>query len=346
MSVFANGREVSGKAQANQIIAGFPSVCLSPPSPPAGPVPIPYPMFTNAKKTSQGTTTVKIKKKEVGKKNSSTYKKSNGNEAATRSFGMDVVTHTLSGATKHKAYSFDVKAQGAGVNRFSDMTTTNHNNPATAATIDAAGVSIAVEVDHDNPCEGLAEAKKKVRDQIEDTGSKAGRAAAEGSSTVSTFLHIDESNSAAVGWSGSSNAMLTRSQGCAKGRKGAERRKMVNKDTGGTTSEICGGYEHPQPVYRNHPESHTEARILETLLKEQKENTGSSAGGPKGKLVISIDWPSAESSGMKPHDPCSDCEALLRHAANCMDIEICEEGVDEDGEKVFSKRKIKKAPKP
>jgi len=41
--VFANGMEISGKASDNKSIAAMPEVCMSPPSPPAGPVPIPYP---------------------------------------------------------------------------------------------------------------------------------------------------------------------------------------------------------------------------------------------------------------------------------------------------------------
>jgi hypothetical protein len=91
-------------------------------------------MFTDAGKTASGTGAVKIKKKEVGKKNASTYSKSKGNEAATRSFGMDVVSHALSGGTKHQAYSFDVLFEKSGAERFLDLTTTNHgSDPATAA---------------------------------------------------------------------------------------------------------------------------------------------------------------------------------------------------------------------
>ena len=53
--------EVSAKADDNQSIAAMPdSVCLSPPSPPAGPTPIPYPNFSNASDTTNGTRTVKI----------------------------------------------------------------------------------------------------------------------------------------------------------------------------------------------------------------------------------------------------------------------------------------------
>src|SRR5690606_10979010 len=69
MSVYANGREVSGKATPNKTIAAFPDVCMSPPSPPAGPIPIPYPNFGMASDTTDGCSSVFVKGKEAGKKN-------------------------------------------------------------------------------------------------------------------------------------------------------------------------------------------------------------------------------------------------------------------------------------
>ena len=108
-NVFANGREISAKKDSNKSIAGMPDVCLSPPSPPAGPVPIPYPNFSKASDTDSGTKKVLIGGKEAGLKNKSDYKQSKGNEAATRGFGMGTVTHKLQGKTKHAAWSSDVK---------------------------------------------------------------------------------------------------------------------------------------------------------------------------------------------------------------------------------------------
>lgn len=125
-NVFANGRGISSKANANKSLAAMPDVCLSPPSPPAGPIPIPYPNFSEASNTNSGSKTVKIKGKEVGQKNSSEYKSSKGNTAATRSFGAGVVTHTLEGKTAHAAWSFDVKVEGENAIRHLDLTTHNH----------------------------------------------------------------------------------------------------------------------------------------------------------------------------------------------------------------------------
>ena len=59
-NVFANGREVSAKKDGNQTIAAMPDVCLSPPSPPAGPIPIPYPNTAKSSDTADGSSSVKM----------------------------------------------------------------------------------------------------------------------------------------------------------------------------------------------------------------------------------------------------------------------------------------------
>jgi hypothetical protein len=129
-NVFANGREVSAKSDDNISIAMMPDVCLSPPSPPAGPIPIPYPNTAKAADTSEGSKSVKIGGQEVGMKNKSNYKTSTGDEAATRGLGMGVVTHTIQGKLYFVAWSFNVKVEGENVIRHMDMTTGNHMTPA------------------------------------------------------------------------------------------------------------------------------------------------------------------------------------------------------------------------
>lgn len=136
--VYANGREVSGKATPNKTISALPDVCLSPPPPPAGPVPIPYPNFGTASDTSDGCTSVFVKGKEAGKKNASKYSSIKGDEPATRSFGGSVVSHTITGTLKFAAYSFDVLFEGEGAERFMDLTTTNHMNPGGGASTSVA----------------------------------------------------------------------------------------------------------------------------------------------------------------------------------------------------------------
>lgn len=127
-NVFANGREVSALKDDNQSPAAMPDVCLSPPTPPAGPVPIPYPNFSKAADTNEGTKTVKIGGDQVGIKDSSNYKKSNGDEAATKSLGMGVVSHQIQNTTYFAAWSFDVKFEGENAVRHMDMTTHNNMN--------------------------------------------------------------------------------------------------------------------------------------------------------------------------------------------------------------------------
>ena len=66
--------EIACKAGDAKVVAAFPDVCLSPPSPPAGPVPIPYPVTSKASDTSNGSKSVKISGKEIMLKNKSYYK--------------------------------------------------------------------------------------------------------------------------------------------------------------------------------------------------------------------------------------------------------------------------------
>ena len=70
--------------------------------------------------------TVKVGGDEAGIKNASNYKTSKGDEAATRSFGMGVVSHTIQGKTEFAAWSFDVKLEGKNAIRHLDLTL--HNN--------------------------------------------------------------------------------------------------------------------------------------------------------------------------------------------------------------------------
>ncbi len=128
--VFANGNEIACKSGDARVIAAFPDVCLSPPSPPAGPIPVPYPNTSFSKDAKNGSKTVKIDSKEIMLKDKSFYKTSPlGDEAATRSFGASVVSHVITGKTYFVAWSMDVKAEGQNVDRHIDLTTSNHASP-------------------------------------------------------------------------------------------------------------------------------------------------------------------------------------------------------------------------
>src|SRR5437773_570651 len=123
--VYANGNAIACKAGDDKVIAAMPDVCLSPPSPPAGPVPIPYPNTGMASDTTEGSKTVQINGQEVMLKNKSYFKKSTGDEAATKSLGMGVVTHQIQGKVNFSSWSMDVKFEGENVPRHLDLT--GHN---------------------------------------------------------------------------------------------------------------------------------------------------------------------------------------------------------------------------
>lgn len=125
--VYANGNEVASKASQGKVVAAFPDVCMSPPAPPAGPLPVPYPDSSFAKDMRKGSKSVKIAGQPVMLRDQSYYKSSPlGNEAATRSFGGSVLSHTISGKTYFCAWSFDVTAEHMSLPRHIDLATSNH----------------------------------------------------------------------------------------------------------------------------------------------------------------------------------------------------------------------------
>jgi len=123
--VYANGMTIACKVADGKTIAAMPDVCLSPPTPPAGPVPIPYPNTAMASDTTKGSKTVQIGGKEVMLKRNSTFKKSTGDEAATKTLGMGVVSHQIQGEVNFCAWSMDVKFEGENVPRNLDLTLHN-----------------------------------------------------------------------------------------------------------------------------------------------------------------------------------------------------------------------------
>jgi hypothetical protein len=125
--VFANGNAVAGKVGGGKVIAAFPDVCMSPPSPPAGPIPLPYPNTSFSKDLKQGSKTVKAGGKPVALEDQSYYKTVPlGDEACTKAFGMSVLSHTNTGKTYFAAYSMDVIFEGKKACRHIDLATSNH----------------------------------------------------------------------------------------------------------------------------------------------------------------------------------------------------------------------------
>jgi hypothetical protein len=125
--VYANGMEIAAKAGMGKVIAAFPDVCLSPPSPPAGPLPVPYPDTSFSSDLKEGSDTVKLGGKPAALAQQSYYQPSAlGDEAATKTFGMAVVTHQITGKTYFQAWSMDVLIEGKNACRHLDITTSNH----------------------------------------------------------------------------------------------------------------------------------------------------------------------------------------------------------------------------
>lgn len=155
-TVFANGMSIACKAASGKTIAAMPDVCLSPPSPPAGPIPIPYPNTAAASDTTDGSKTVQIGGQEVMLKNKSTFKTSTGNEAATKSLGMGVVTHQIQGKAAFVAWSMDVKFEGENVPRHLDLMGHNEQSEPPNSPPWLYNDSLA-QGDKTNPCNKTAQ---------------------------------------------------------------------------------------------------------------------------------------------------------------------------------------------
>lgn len=281
-NVFANGNEIAGKAMGNKVIAAMPNVCMSPPSPPAGPIPIPYPCFGQASDTDNGTKKVTIEGKPACIKSSS-FKKSKGDEACTKSFGMGVVTHSQSGSIEHAAYSFDVKFEGKNVCRHMDLVGGNHGSPTQNSAdtgMDAGGMKPGVTEEPD--CEALQTAVDDMREASDAANTAEGPALKEASTLSQTSL----SKYGRDVWKGIKKQIedrcwsrhwgaLTASQmpgGPVQGwasnqlnREACQQRGVSVENQAPVTdnnSKVCGGGE---PYEEEEGKYHTEAQALEAL---------------------------------------------------------------------------------
>ena len=81
--VFVNSNEISGKQSGGKSMVESPDVVKSPPSPPAGPLPVPYPITPASKDTQSGSKKIKLKGKEIKVKNKASIPRSKGDEAST-----------------------------------------------------------------------------------------------------------------------------------------------------------------------------------------------------------------------------------------------------------------------
>jgi hypothetical protein len=123
-SVFVNGRAVVHKGSAGKSIA-FPDVCLCPPTPPAGPIPVPLPNTVMAQDLANGSATVLVEGNPAGTRKSF-FAKSTGNEVSQPT-GGGVVTHAVQGKAHFGfGHSFNTFYEGEPVVRHLDPLTHNH----------------------------------------------------------------------------------------------------------------------------------------------------------------------------------------------------------------------------
>ena len=105
----------------------YPDVCLSPPPPPTGPVPVPYLNSLTASDLANGSKSVKIQGKPTALEDSSYVSTSTGDEGGTQ--GGGVVTQKIKGKGYFTLWSFDVKVEGKGVDRHHDPMLQNCASP-------------------------------------------------------------------------------------------------------------------------------------------------------------------------------------------------------------------------
>ena len=297
-NVYANGMEISGKASDNQSIAAMPDICLSSPTPPAGPVPIPYPNFSQASDTSNGTSTVKIGGKEAGQKDKSYYSTSKGDEAATKTLGMGVVTHNIQGKTYFAAWSMDVKLEGENAPRFMDLTTHNHMSPPpNSGSMTSSVAAMALAPPTTERCEELDAQNQADRGMSDPHGA--------GGTNANGHAQTTQGDGAIAGhsWAGAEEKTDRHVAGHPDRRP---------RSQGGTDSNVpCGGFNYKGPEAQC--SGHAEARIIEHLFE-------GSGGTVLGQLTLKIDWKSRNSCA-----PCSSCHALMCAAQQCgLRIYVCD----------------------
>jgi hypothetical protein len=288
-NVFANGREISAKKDANRSIAAMPDVCLSPPSPPAGPIPIPYPNTAQASDTTDGSKTVKIGGDEVGLKNTSAYKKSNGDEAATKSFGMGVVTHTIQDKMRHAAWSFDVKFEGANVIRHMDLTTHNHMNTQNSGSMTCNQAAAQVAAGGELNCQELDEANQDARaNELQDLPA--------GHAVTTSFYKPATGNPSFM--KACSNTRATRN---AKGWQPVVQHKNMPPCAGGRATS--SGRRHD-----------SENKTLDPLMR----------AGSGGSILMKTFHISGAAGAVADNMPCASCRNAICEASRCgITVTLC-----------------------
>ena len=334
-NVFANGREVSAKKAGNRISGAMPDPCLSPPSPPAGPLPVLYPNFSDDSRTDNGTKTVLIGGDQAGRKSDSSYKDCKGDEAATRNFGMGTISHTIQGEMKFISWSFDVKFEGSNVPRHMDFMTGNHGSPATDGSTAIVTGKQAPPGITPAECARLGKKneteRKKVTKELEDKSSLNKKEQRTLDKAQGTGMTVSSAKSQVPGAEGTFSAS---SSGCAQACNpsglvsgGCKEQKMgLNKKTRESDDPKHDEAKEKAGVLcdKSHVNpgggagAHAEAKIVNDMSKKFPESPMRG-----GSMLFNIDWRmkrkrKPKQSGM----PCKLCQKMMCHAMKECDIQI------------------------
>lgn len=117
ITVYNEGNGLFHKGSPGQGIAPG-DVCLTPPPPPTGPVPIPYINSLRAGDLSAGSKTVSVDGNPTALEDSSYLSTSTGDEAGTQ--GGNVITHKTKGKGYFKFWSLTLQIEGKGAARHGD----------------------------------------------------------------------------------------------------------------------------------------------------------------------------------------------------------------------------------
>jgi uncharacterized Zn-binding protein involved in type VI secretion len=117
ITVFNEGAGLFHKGSPGKGI-GPADVCLSPPPPPTGPVPVPYVNMLAASDLADGSQTVMVDGNPTALEDHSYVSTSTGDEAGTQ--GGSVVTHKTKGKGYFTLWSFTMQIEGKGVCRHGD----------------------------------------------------------------------------------------------------------------------------------------------------------------------------------------------------------------------------------
>jgi uncharacterized Zn-binding protein involved in type VI secretion len=137
VSVYADDMGLFHKGSGGKGIAPA-DVCLSPPPPPTGPVPVPYVNNLMASDLADGSKSVKIEGNPTALEDASNVSTSTGDEAGTQ--GGNVVTHKTKGKGYFQLWSFSVLVEGKGVARHGDMMGQNSASTPPGC-VDAAAIT-------------------------------------------------------------------------------------------------------------------------------------------------------------------------------------------------------------